>query len=527
VRSIIAELAGQFVKASSGSVAQQALDDRLFAAESSGGRSLAGVVVSASTAMRISAVYRCVSLIANTFAALPIAVYERVGDSRRLAPEHPLNQVLAVHPNRWQTSFEWRRLLLTWLLLRSNAYCQIVLGGEYGLELLPLHPDRISRPERLPSGQLRVRYTPPRGAPQPLIVGEDVWQLRGLTDDGVRGLSMLDLAQDSMGLALSSEMHSAVAMDRGLTFQGILQHPGTLKPGVSDEMGKSFTEKFGGLRGASRGVPVLWEGMKFEAVSMSMKDAEFMEQRKFSVSEIARWFGVPPHMVGDVERSTSWGTGIEEQRSDMTTFTMLPWVTNFEQSVQKHLLAAPDRYYVRMNLNAMLRPKTAERYQVYGQAIPLGIMSPNDARRLEEMDPREGGDVYVDPSSKPSMPPPPAPAPGPEPPAPDKRKKALAAWCARQLLDLEAAAGLAAAQKHAADADAWGHAVRSFFGRHAAATVEALGLSRDQARAYCARQEERMVAGGAAALEKWTSDHQPWTTNVALGEVDPSLGEMP
>ncbi|MEO8247641.1 MAG: phage portal protein [Chloroflexota bacterium] len=533
------------------------LDDRYY--ETGSGVSLAGVRISADTALRISVVYRCVSIVANTLAMLPLGMYEELDRGRQRAKGHPLDAVIGWRPNRWQTSFEWRRLLYTHLLLRGNAYCQILPGRGGVGELVPLHPDRVTGPEVTPSGEHRYVYQRPSGEKVALIGGTDLWHLQGLSQDGLRGLAMVDLARDSFGLALGAEQQAATSYARGLTFQGILTHEGKLKPETAAQIGDTFTSRFGGV-GGTRKVPVLWEGMKFTPVSMTSKDAEFLDSRKFTVTDIARWFGVPPHMVGDVERSTSWGTGIEVQGLGFLIYTLQPTIELTEQSIRRVLVYQPERFYPKFNVAALLRADSKTQMDVFSIGILNGIYSPNECRELLDRNPRDGGDDYLTPNTQRGIEPPrggggggsssaAGPDPNtaaaialaarladeldrPEPPAAsdiaeavvakveateqargeaeasDARARALATWAAGQVLEREAEELRGLSEKAGGSTEKWRHAVASFYGRHATLVALALNLTGEQARGYCRDQQETVAAAGCAvSLEAWMAAH--------------------
>jgi HK97 family phage portal protein len=509
------------------------LDDRMYARSGGGGPSLAGVIVSAEGALRVSAVYRGVSILANLLGWIPKGIFEYVDeDTRRRAPEHPLHAVVSRRPNKRQSAFEFWRLLATWLVLRGRAYAQIVYeGGE--LQLVPLHPDRMYGPDETAGGELRYWYQPKKGPRIPLIAGEDVWVLNGLSEDGIRGLAMIDLGRDTLGISSAATQHAALFYDRGANFAGVLKHPRRLKPETAKAMSENFGTYYGGRRGTST-TPVLWEGMEFQNISMTNKDAEFIESLKFfGIGEVARWLGLPPHLLADVEKSTSWGSGIEEQRSDMTTFTFLPWAELIQAAVQKDLIAEPERYYMRCNLNALLKGKTSERYQVYEIGIRSGILSPNEARRMEEMSPREGGDVYVQPTSPQKSAGEPTPGQGDPPPPPKKgaaepnpdeeqalRKgpNAVTRWAVAKMVVYEREQLASLAKGHAGQPLRWRNAVASFYGRYAAMVTEAFGTPSEAARAYCDAGRDVVLARGARALEKWETDRAPQLLRLAQGD---------
>lgn len=503
------------------------LDDRYYERSSSGVLSTAGVRISPDTAMRVSAVYRCVSILANILAMFPKGMYERLERGRKPAPDHPLDPIIGFRPNRRQSAFEFWRQLCHCLVLRQNAFAQIVPGPPgraWVNQLIPLHPDRVRGPEELPDGRLRYEYTRPDNTKRQMIGGIDIWHLTGLSSDGLRGLSMTDIAADTIGLSMTAERHAARFFERGVKPAGILEHARTLTPATADAMGESFRRKWGGETGVGS-VPVLWEGMKFQPVSMNLKDQEFLDSRKFSVSEIARWFGVPPHMIGDVERSTSWGTGIEEQGMGFLIYSLQPWIELLEQSIRFTFVMQPEKFYVKFNVNAILRMDAETQATVFSTLIEKGVLNPNECRELLDRNPREGGDEYVDvakPAPEPltptrsAMPMPDMP---PEDDGEDMQAAAAAAAAraraeahAEHLLEEEGAALTKLARQHGSDPEAWRAAVAGFYGRFAR-RIAVTGISTLlQARGWCAARREVVLSEGG--LHKLNGDHA--ASNAAL-----------
>lgn len=490
------------------------LDDRYY--ERSGGAYWrAGVRVSPDTAMRVSAVYRCVSILANILAMFPKGMYERLERGRQEAPDHPLDPLISFKPNRRQSAFEFWRQVCYQLVLRQNAYVQIVPGttgrGWVG-QLVPLHPDRVNGPEELADGRLRYEYTRGDNSKVKMIGGLDIWHLQGLSPDGLRGLSMVDIAADSIGVSMAAERHAARFFERGVKPAGILQHEKTLKQETADAMGESFRRKWGGEQGVG-GVPVLWEGMKFQPVSMTLKDAEFLDSRKFSVAEIARWFGVPPHMVGDVERSTSWGTGIEQQGLHFLIYSLLPWIELIEQSIRFNLVVQPERYYPKLNVNAILRMDAEAQAHVFEILIRNRVLSPNECRELLERNPYDGGDEYVSAAA-----PPPAPTAPPEPTPPSAlapppatqgdaeamartaRFRALAEAAASGLMEEEARHLRKLATEHAKGGDEWRAAIAGFYGRFTGRIGSALACGKRAAKTWCDQRRDVVLQEGLARI---------------------------
>jgi hypothetical protein len=291
--------------------------------------------------------------------------------------------------------------------------------------------------------------------------------------------------------------------------------------------------------------------MEFKAIGMTHKDAEFLESRKFSVNEIARWFGVPPHLISDVERSTSWGTGIEEQNLAFLIYSLLPDITLWEQAMRHTLILQPERFFAQFNVNALLRADTKTRYEVYQLAITNGILSPNECRELEERNPREGGDDYLTPmnmrkgedamamsdgATKAAIaiahrlveeldsprqheagPPPAATAASATIDRAIVRAAALARWCAGQVVEREAEE-LRTIAARSKSAERWKHAVASFYGRHAAMVAQAMSVSVDRARTYCHDQERGLAGGVPVDDEAWRNASEDALVARSRGE---------
>lgn len=504
------------------------LDDRFYESSSTGTLTRAGVRISADTAMKVSAVYRCVSILANVLAMFPKGMFERLERGRKDAPYHPLDPVIGFKSNNRQSAFEFWRVFCYDLVLRQNAYAQIIPGrpgrGWVG-GLVRLHPDRIKGPEELADGRLRYEYTRGDGKKFAMLGGIDLWHVPGLSADGLKGMSLTEVANDSIGVSLAAERHAAGFLGRGVNFAGILQHKGKLTTEVADAMSASFSRKWGGEAGTGK-VPVLWEGMDFKPISMTLKDAEFLESRKFSVAEIARWFGVPPHMVGDVERSTSWGTGIEQQGLHFLIYSLLPWIELLEQSLRFWLVVQPEKFYPKFNVGALLRMDQETQASVFATLIDKGVLNPNECRELLDRNPRDGGDEYVNPA-KPTAAPPPRLPPG-RPPGEDEGEdiedeneaaRAAAALKvtktrAQELLAEEGQALAKMARQHSKDSEAWRSAVAGFYGRFARRIASTGIRSLPEARAWCAaRRDHVLVAGGLHTL---STDH-PATNAVLWG----------
>lgn len=367
-----------------------------------GGESIAGTSVNERTALNIAAVMTCVSLIGRTVASLPIRAYERLdGRSKQPAENHPLSGLLR-KPNSWQTRLEFILMMQTHLLLRGNAYAWInrspltLDGSEQIQELVPLHPDRVDVTQ-LEDWSLAYTLTRRTGQKMPLPSTE-VFHLRGLSTDGIKGRSTLEDARDVIGVALATQEHAGSFWRRDATPSVVLTHPKSLSDKAQKNLEEKFEQTYGGGKDKRR-VAVLEEGMELTPLSVSPNDAQFLETRKFQRSEIAGWFHVPPHMIGDTEKSTSWGTGIEQQQIAYLTFTIRPWLVAWEQRLNLDLITNRARFFLEFNVDGLLRGDITSRYNAYWRGIQGGWLSPNDVRALENMNPIEGGDVYLAPTN--------------------------------------------------------------------------------------------------------------------------------
>lgn len=358
------------------------------------GGTTSGKVVNERTAMQTSAVYACVRILAESVAGLPLHVYERTANgSKSTKPSHPLYRLLHDEPNREMTSFVFRETLMSHLLLWGNAYSQIIRDGRgFPIALYPLLPDRMAV-DRNESGELVYTYQSDKG--QVKLRRENVLHIPGLGFDGLIGYSPIAMAKNAVGLALATEDYGAAFFANGANPGGVLEHPGVIKPEQADRLRESWQSQFGGAN--AHKVAVLEEGLKFHQMSIPPEQAQFLETRKFQINEIARIFRVPPHMVGDLEKSSF--SNIEQQSLEFVKYTLDPWVVRWEQSLQQALLLPSEKatIFIKFNLDGLLRGDYQSRMQGYSTGIQNGFMSVNDVRGLEDMNlltAEEGGDLH-------------------------------------------------------------------------------------------------------------------------------------
>jgi HK97 family phage portal protein len=402
--------------------AERRMSDAELIAALGGASSASGVHVTSETAMRSSAVYACVRVLAESVASLPLPLYRRAGDrGRERAVNHPLYALLHDTPNPEMTSFELRETLMYHLALWGNAYCKIESDGAGRVTgLWPLLPGQMEV-KRTPSGALEYGYRLPNGTVTKLSP-DNILHIRGLSSNGIVGLSPISLARQSIGLALATEEYGARFFSNNAQPGVVLEHPGKLGDDAYDRLRTSWTETHSGLANAHR-VAILEEGMKLEKVSIPPNDAQFLETRKFQATEIARIFRVPPHLIADLDKATF--SNIEQQSLEFVVYSLRPWLVRIEQAISRALLTDAERraYYWEFLVDGLLRGDTASRYQAYAVGRQWGWLSVNDVRERENMNPVDGGDAYLEPLNMSEVG---APSPDPAPAEPAPTRSLLA-----------------------------------------------------------------------------------------------------
>ena len=366
------------------------------------GNSTSGKRVNERSAMQMTAVYSCVRILSEAVASLPLHFYKyEESGSKVKAIEHPLYRLLHDEPNPEMTSFVFRETLMTHLLLWGNAYAQVIRNGKGEvIALYPLMPDRM-KVDRDEHGALYYEYQVSSGdAPTTRggtvkLTPDEVMHIPGLGFDGLVGYSPIAMAKNAIGLAIAAEEYGSKFYANGAAPSGVLEHPGTLKD--PSKVRDSWSQTFGGSANSHK-VAVLEEGMKYTPISISPNEAQFLETRKFQIDEIARIFRVPPHMVGDLEKSSF--SNIEQQSLEFVKYTLDPWVSRWEQNMMRSLLSEEEKkkYFIKFNVDGLLRGDYQSRMNGYATARQNGWMSANDIRELENLDriPAElGGDLYL------------------------------------------------------------------------------------------------------------------------------------
>ena len=372
------------------------------------GGTSSGKYVTERSAMQMTAVYCCVRILSEAVASLPLQFYRYTDDGgKEKAVDHPLYFLLHDEPNPEMTSFIFRETLMTHLLLWGNAYSQIIRNGKGEVvALYPLMPDRM-KVDRDEHGRLYYEYTvydadDVDGRKGTNKVGRtvrlqphDVLHIPGLGFDGLVGYSPIAMAKNAIGLAIATEEYGSKFFANGAAPSGVLEHPGTIKD--PSKVRESWQATFGGSGNANK-IAVLEEGMKYTPISISPEQAQFLETRKFQIDEIARIFRVPPHMIGDLEKSSF--NNIEQQSLEFVKYTLDPWVSRWEQAMVRALLTPDEKkkYFFKFNVDGLLRGDYQSRMNGYASARQNGWMSANDIRELENLDripAEQGGDLYL------------------------------------------------------------------------------------------------------------------------------------
>lgn len=366
------------------------------------GPSTSGKNVNEFTAMQTTAVYACVRILSETLAALPLQLYRYTPGGKERVYDHPLYHLLHDEPNPEMTSFIFRETLMSHLLIWGNAYAQIIrdrLGRVQGL--YPLRPDKMTvcRDE---NGQIYYIYTKtndenpaikPYG--QVPLRKDEVLHIPGLGFDGLVGYSPIAMARNAVGMTMACEEYGASFFANGASPSGVLEHPGVLKDPA--KVRDSWNAVYQGSANAHK-VAVLEEGMKYQQIGIPPEEAQFLETRKFQLNEIARLYRIPPHMIGDLEKSSF--NNIEQQSMEFVKYTLDPWVIRWEQAMQKALFLPEEKkqYFLKFNVNGLMRGDYESRMTGYSIGRQNGWLSANDIREMEDMNPvpdEEGGNLYL------------------------------------------------------------------------------------------------------------------------------------
>ncbi|KQN56731.1 phage portal protein [Erwinia sp. Leaf53] len=355
------------------------------------GTSSSGKVVSADKAIRLSAVWACVRLLSESVSTLPLKVYVRQADgSRKLAADHPAYVTLCRRPNQEMTPSRFMLMVVASICLRGNAFVEKKMIGSKLVALIPLLPQNMVV-KRLDSGVLEYRYTD--NSVQRVIPVKNIMHIRGFGLDGLCGMMPMMAGRDVIGSAMAVEESAAKIFENGLQSSGFLSAEMALDDAQRERLRK-YMQAFIGSRNSGK-IMVLEGGLKYQNVTMNPEAAQMLESRAFSIEEICRWFRVPPFMVGHADKQSSWASSVEGMNLQFLTNTLRPLLVNIEQEISRCLLDGDEDYFAEFSVEGLLRADSAGRSAYYTTALQNGWMSRNDVRRLENMPPIEGGDLYT------------------------------------------------------------------------------------------------------------------------------------
>ena len=483
----------------------------------------AGMRVDADTAKKLSAWYRGRDILATVLAMLPLPLLERLPNDggSRPAKSHPLYDILHDKPNGWQDSFQWRRMSMYHLIDAGNAYDRIVPGARGVVDQLwPIDPTTVT-PQQTPSGRLVYHVRDPKTSLVTTYTQDEVFHLRGASDDGIVGKGILEYARTSLGTASATEHYAAQVFSRGSLSGGTIAVPGLLDDGASRRMAQSFATAAGDWH-----LPkVLEQGATWTPSTMTPEDAQMLLSRKYTVDDIARWLGVPRMMLENSD--PSFGNA-EQFDQNFIDYSLGPWLSLFEFAINDQLVVASRKYFAQFTRAALVRGNLAARAQANVAYVNAGIRSVDEVRAQEDWNTRGGqadelrqpqnitgkptvGAADAEDADEPEEPAPPAPRrTPPEATGEDTsaQARAIVVASAARLLRKEVAEVQKLAVRHAGDEDAFVVAVTNFYARHVALVTGTLQMSVAQASDYCANQARQVCNGDwVTALARWQDEH--------------------
>lgn len=479
-----------------------------------GGRAAAsGVNVTENVALGSGAFFACLRVLAETMGSLPLFVLRRLENGgKERAWDHALYEVLHLQPNPEQTAMEWREMMQAHLVLRRNAYAEIVRDGAGRVRALwPWHPDRVRVARAIEgprAGELiyTVKLPPgqrtPDGRDTVSLPAERVLHVRGLSLDGVTGLSTLGLHRESIGLAVALEEYGARFFGSGAQPGGVIEHPGRIGDPALKNLRESWEKMHQGLSNAHR-VAILEEGMKFHETAVQNDHAQFFQSRQHQTGEIARILGVQGVMIGHDDKTATYASA-EQFFLAHVVHTVRPWAVRWEQALTAKLLTPRERteFFVEFALEGLLRGDLKSRYDAYAIGRQHGWLSANDVRRKESENPIEAahGDEYWRPANM-------LPASAPSPAPKDTRALVLTEHLAREAagraVQHEFDAVRRAAAAHAAKPKQWREWVHAFYAGRAEHLATTLALDAESARAHVEARRTALLADGVAVLAQW------------------------
>ena len=461
-------------------------------------------------ALKVSTFFAGVRLLSFLVGRLPIGIFKQ--GTRDKDTGHWAYRLLAQRPNHWQTPFAWKQWMFSSVLRHGNGYSYIASRSE----LVPIHKTRV-HPQRLASNAIVYkidRSQETAGLPD-TIPFERMVHWRSPFGDGLEGMSLLSYARDTLSGAQSQQDYANKQFSQGLLhrFATKLLPGASLSESAQNSLKQMFNDK-AGIKEAGR-VLVLPGGLELTPLTMSMADAQFLQQEEFTMVQLAQFLGIPPHMLELVSRTTSWGTGIAEQTIGFMVYTMDPWLTELEESIDRDMLDSGTTHYSKFNRKAVLAANMRERASFYQALTGIKAMTPNEVRDAEDMDPVEWGDE-------------PLPAPNESPDGGNGgsgQAMAIAEESAGRLIRKEIARITHLAQRTASDTAAFQQAVTEFYAEHAEDVAQALHMDLGAAIDYSEEQRTAVLAGGIGVMGTWESERVAALAELALRETGAASSE--
>lgn len=468
-----------------------------------GMKSAAGKAVTADTALAVAAVFACVRIIGETVGSIPCITYKRLARGKDRARDHELYRLLRYRPNHVQTSAEFFEMLTGHAALRGNGFAEKVYQRGKLDALVPLHPDYM-RWDVLPSGRLAYIYRDRASGREYRYTQDEIFHLRGFTLDGYSGVSVLQAAANAIGTALAADDYAARFFANDASPRGVLTHPNHF---ADKERRDEFRKAWQAAQaGANRHkTAILEDGMKYEQLGLSSADAQLIESRRYQIADIARFFRMPLVLLNETEKSTSWGSGIEQFMQGFVTHTMRPWFVRWEQRIQADLFiededreSGDDEYFAEFLIDALMRGDMKTRFECYSKAILDGWMTRNEARDHENLNPLDGLDEPLQPVNMQKANEPAAQEPKPAK-APADDGDEIDARAAQVVRKEVAAVTRIIERSTGRGSAAFGEGLNRFYGGHASYLQTKLGLPRDAAVAWCEESRSELMA--AATFE--------------------------
>lgn len=474
--------------------------------------SVSGQRVTDQTARKLSAWYRGRDLLATALAMLPLPLLERLPNDQgsNQARGNPLYDVIHTQPNPWQDSFSWRRQKMYHLIDHGNGYDRIIEGPRgFVDQLRPIDPTLVT-PEQISTARVLYHVRDPKTSLVKTYTQDEIFHLRGPSDDGVVGKGVLEYARDSLGIALATESYAGRLFSQGALHGGYIKTPGVMDPDAAKRMAATFVPNPNKWHMPK----VLEQGSEWIESKLTPEDSQMLLSRKFSIDDIARWLGLPPHMIGSLERSTN--NNIEHQGHEFVTYSLGQWLSLWEFAINSQLILRPDKYYAEFTRDALVRGDIAVRWAAHVNAVNAGIKSVDEVRRVENLNARGGkADDLRDPQNITGKPdaadPGDAPTRKQKPPGredddePDDKARAIVTESSMRLLRKETTAAMKAASKFAGDLEAWEAWVTAFYVGHVELVAATMVLDEPSARLYCESQRDQLLES-LAVLETWTPD---------------------